>query len=260
MRAAAWARDHGRMDFFDPQFVSALLAIVVIDLALAGDNAIVIALAARELPPVQRRRAIVWGTVGAVIVRCVMTLAVVWLLRIPGLMAAGGVALLAIAYQLGRPASGAAAQAGLHPAAGFWSAMRVIVVADAAMGLDNVLAVAGAAHGSFALVALGLAISIPIVAWGSTLILRWVERFPWIVHVGVAVLAWTAAQMIVAEPLAAGFFAAHPVMKVSAYALAIGGIFAALGLAARRRRRPAPGQGAVKPRSRNALRPSGETR
>ena len=222
------------MDFFSPAFLSALAAIVVIDLALAGDNAIVIALAARNLPPRQRRRAIAWGAAGAVVVRCAMTVAVVWLLRVPGLMAAGGAVLLAIAYKLGRPASGEPAHA-IAAATGFWPAMRTIVVADAAMGLDNVLAVAGAAHGSFALVVLGLAISIPVVVWGSTVILHWVERHPWIVHVGVAVLVWTAAKMIVDEPLVRERLAALPGARPAAYALAFAGVFGALFLASRRR-------------------------
>ena len=224
------------MDFFSAQFLSALAAIVVIDLALAGDNAIVIALAARNLSPELRRRAIIWGTVGAVAVRIVMTLAVVWLLGVPGLMGAGGLVLAWIAYKLMRPQAGAGHD--IKAAAGFWPAMQTIVIADAAMGLDNVLAVAGAAHGSFTLVVLGLLISIPIVVWGSTLVLRWIERFPWIVHVGVAVLAWTASEMILAEPLAREYFTAHPMARAMVYAAVIGGVFA-LGFAAQRRR-PVP--------------------
>jgi YjbE family integral membrane protein len=221
------------MELFTPEFLSALAAIVVIDLALAGDNAIVIALAARNLPAQLARRAIVWGTVGAIVVRCSMTLAVVWLLGIPGLMAAGGAVLVWIAWKLSRPGQGEAHD--VKAAAGFWGAMQTIVIADAAMGLDNVLAVAGAAHGSFTLVLLGLVISIPIVVWGSTLILAWIVRFPWIVNVGVAVLAWTAAKMIVSEPLFAPFFAASRASAYTVYALVTGGVFAAAWIAARRR-------------------------
>jgi len=187
------------MELFTPEFFTALAAIIVIDLALAGDNAIVIALAARNLPPPLQRRAILWGTFGAIAVRVVMTMAVVWLLGIPGLMAAGGAILVWIAYRLLKPQGGDGHE--VKAAATFWGAMQTIVVADAAMGLDNVLAVAGAAHGSFALVVIGLLISIPIVVWGSTLILRWVGKYPWIIQVGVAVLCWTAAKMIVSEPL-----------------------------------------------------------
>ena len=222
------------MDILSPAFLSALLAIIVIDLALAGDNAIVIALAARGLPARERRLAILWGTAGAVIVRCLMTLAVVWLLGIPGLMAAGGAILVWIAVKLLRPPEDAPGHE-VKAAVGFWGAMQTIVVADAAMGLDNVLAVAGAAHGSFLLVVIGLAISIPIVIWGSTLILKWVERFPWIVHVGVAVLAWTAAKMIVGEPLFKPFFDAHLEAALAVYAAVIGGVYAT-GFYVQRRR------------------------
>lgn len=221
------------MEFFTPQFLSALAAIVVIDLALAGDNAIVIALAARGLPARSRRLAIIWGTVGAIVVRCAMTLIVVWLLGIPGLMAAGGLVLVWIAYKLMKP-QGAEPGHEVRPAVGFWAAMQTIVIADAAMGLDNVLAVAGAAHGSFLLVVLGLLISIPIVIWGSTLILGWIERYPWIVHLGVAVLAWTAAKMIVDEPLFKDFFAAHLAAAFALYAAVIGGVFGAGFIASRR--------------------------
>ena len=113
--------------------------------------------------------------------------------------------------------------------------MRTIVIADAAMGLDNVLAVAGAAHGSFVLVALGLAISIPIVVWGSTLVLRWIERYPWIVHVGVAVLAWTAAQMITSEPLLRELLDERAALRPTIYMVVFATIFG-LGFAVQRRR------------------------
>ena len=129
------------------QFLTALLAIVVIDIVLAGDNAIVIALAARALPAHLQKRAIVWGALGAVAVRGLMTVIVVWLLQIPGLLMAGGALLLWIAHRLLRPDTGSHEAHG-KPATSFWAAMRTIVVADAVMGLDNVLAVAGAAHGS----------------------------------------------------------------------------------------------------------------
>ena len=118
-----------------------------------------------------------WGTVGAIIVRIAITLIMVWLLMIPGLLFAGGAVLVWIAYRLLLPEEDPA-NGGQASVCGFWGAIRTIVFADLVMGLDNVLAVAGAAHGSFLLVTLGLAISIPIVIWGSTLIMKWVERFP----------------------------------------------------------------------------------
>lgn len=188
------------MDIFSLQFLSALGAIILIDLVLAGDNAIVIALAARSLPAQLQRKAIIWGTVGAIMVRSVMTVAVVWLLKIPGLLLVGGALLVWIAVKLLKPGQegGDNAHAG---ATSFWGAMQTIVIADAVMGLDNVLAVAGAAHGNFLLVVLGLLISIPIVVWGSTLILKWVERFPAIMYLGASVLAWTAVKMMLGEPM-----------------------------------------------------------
>ena len=214
-------------------FLSALAAIIVIDLVLAGDNAIVIALAARNLPKNLQRRAIAWGTVGAVVVRTSLTVAVLWLLQIPGLMAAGGALLVWIAYRLLTDDDGGR-QHDVAPAVGFWAAMRTIVIADAVMGLDNVLAVAGAAHGSIVLVVLGLVISVPIVVWGSTLILRWIERFPSLLYVGGAVLAWTAAGMIANEPYFDRFFEENVLLKNLIYPAIIGGV---LGLAWLRRPR-----------------------
>ena len=216
------------MDLFSTQFLSALLAIVVIDLVLAGDNAIVIALAARNLPAELRRRAIVWGTAGAIAVRAVMSLGVVALLRIPGLQAAGGLFLVWIAYRLLVPVEKSADEVGAEPIkAGFWPAIRTIVVADAVMGLDNVLGVAGAAQGSFLLVILGLLISVPIVVWGSALILSLVDRYPAVIYLGAGVLAWTAAVMLVNEPLLEDWLAAQRWLGWAAYALVIGGVLLA---------------------------------
>ena len=211
------------MEIFSAEFFSALLAIIVIDLVLAGDNAIVIALAARNVPKHLQKRAILWGTVGAIVVRSSLTMVVVWLLKIPGLMLVGGAMLIWIAYRLLVPAD----EGGGHniaPADSFWGAMKTIIVADALMGLDNVLAVAGAAHGSFLLVVLGLLISIPIVIWGSQLILKWVERYPSIVYIGAGVLAWTSAKMMLGEPLLKDTLAANPVVPGLTYAAVIGGV------------------------------------
>ena len=229
------------MELFTPEFFAALAAIIVIDLALAGDNAIVIALAARNLPPHLQKRAILWGTFGAIAVRVVMTMAVVWLLGIPGLMAAGGAILVWIAYKLLKPQEGEGHE--VKAAATFWGAMQTIVIADAAMGLDNVLAVAGAAHGSFALVVIGLLISIPIVVWGSTLILKWVEKYPWIVQIGVAVLCWTAAKMIVSETLFKEYFDMHATARIGVYAFVFASVFG-LGFLVQRRRATTAAQAA----------------
>jgi YjbE family integral membrane protein len=214
------------MELLSAEFFSALIAIIIIDLVLAGDNAIVIALAARNLPPHLRKKAVLWGTFGAIAVRTAMTLVVVWLLKIPGLMLLGGALLVWIAYKLLAEND----EGGGHQVASantFWGAMKTIIVADAIMGLDNVLAVAGAAHGSFLLVVIGLLISIPIVIWGSQLILKWVERFPAIIYIGGGVLAWTAVKMMVSEPLVKPYVESHPLLLALAYASVILGVLGA---------------------------------
>ena len=197
------------MELLSPGWWSSLLAIVLIDLVLAGDNAIVIALAARSLPKHLQRRAIIWGTLGAVVVRTLMTIGVVWLLRIPGLMLVGGVGLVYIAYKL-LSDEGQDEETG-ESATSFWGAMKTIVVADALMGVDNVLGVAGAAHGAIDLVIAGLLISIPIMVFGSSMVLKLMDRFPIITFLGAGVLAFTAAKMIVNEPWQLkAFFATSP--------------------------------------------------
>jgi YjbE family integral membrane protein len=212
-----------------PEFWSALAAIIVIDLVLAGDNAIVIALAARNLPKELQRRAVLWGTAGAVVVRASLTVAVLWLLEIPGLMLAGGILLIWIGYRL-LAGDESGREHEVSPAKNFWGAMRTIVIADAVMGLDNVLAVAGAAHGSVLLVVAGLVISIPIVVWGSTLILHWIERFPGLLYVGGAVLAWTAAKMIADEPMYQAWLDERPGLQTLLYVGIPGGVLAAAWL------------------------------
>lgn len=218
------------MEIFSAQWFTALLAIILIDLVLAGDNAIVIALAARSLPKHLQQKAIIWGTVGAIVVRSAMTVVVVWLLKIPGLMLIGGLGLLWIAYQLlaeeddGEEHSGSGAST-------FWGAMKTIIVADALMGIDNVLGVAGASQGAFDLVILGLLISVPIVVFGSTLVLKLVERFPIIIQFGAAVLAFTAGKMIVNEKVLSDVFKGPDLIHQMAYwgliALAIAGVLTA---------------------------------
>ena len=217
-------RKVSQLELFSPEFFSALLAIVVIDLVLAGDNAIVIAMAARNLPAHLQKKAIVWGAVGAIAVRSAMTLVVVYLLKIPGLMLIGGLLLVWIAYKLLNPAQDGDGEHD-HASTSFWGAMKTIVIADAVMGLDNVLAVAGASHGSYVLVVLGLLISIPVVIWGSTQILKLVERFPSITYLGAGVLAWTAAKMMTSEPLVLDWQVfKNPVFEYAFQALVIIGV------------------------------------
>ena len=228
------------MELFSMPWWSALLAIILIDLVLAGDNAIVIALAARNLPPEHQNKAIMWGTVGAIVVRSAMTVGVVWLLKIPGLMLVGGLGLLWIAYKLISDTSEDEHQGG--GATTFWGAMKTIIVADALMGVDNVLGVAGAANGDFTLVVLGLLISIPIVVLGSKLVLQLVEKWPVIIHLGAAVLAFTAAQMIINEKLLDPIFDGGETINLLArgatYVVAIAGVLGLGWWATRRQENP----------------------
>lgn len=204
-------------EFFSAAFMSALFAIVLIDLVLAGDNALIIGLVARNLPRQTQRKVIFWGTFGAIAVRGLMAILVVYVLDWPGFMLAGAIALVWIARKLLTPDPEAAGNhAAAVPAATFAVALRTIVVADAVMGVDNVLAIGGAAIGSVLLIVLGLAISVPIIVWGSHLVIRLVDRFPSIVLLGGAVLGWTAYSMIVREPLLASWFADHPATKLVA--------------------------------------------
>lgn len=223
------------MELFSSAWWYALLAIILIDLVLAGDNAIVIALAARNLPKNLQKKAIIWGTVGAIIVRSTMTIGVVWLLKIPGLMLVGGLGLLWIAFKLLADSHEDEHKGPVETT--FLGAMKTIIVADALMGIDNVLGVAGAAHGDFTLVIIGLLISVPIVIFGSTLVLKLVQRFPFIIQIGAAVLAFTAAKMIVNEQLLGFIFKGPELIHAIAYwgvcVLAILGVLGAGGLAHR---------------------------
>lgn len=184
--------------------LSDLFAIILLDLVLAGDNAIVIAMAASRLPHAQQKRAVFWGAFGAVAVRFSLTAAVVFLFELPGVMLAGGLLLLPIAWNLLQHQD--AESPDLRSGNTFWAALRTIIIADALMGMDNVLAIAGASGGQLGLVILGLLISVPLVVWGSTLILRLLDRYPIIMYVGAAAIAITAARMIAHDGLVSDWF------------------------------------------------------
>lgn len=195
------------MNVFSPEFFSGLLAIILLDLVLAGDNAIVIAMAASRLPKSLQKKAIFWGTFGAIAIRFALTAVVVYLLELPGLMLAGGLLLLPIAWSLLRHDPDE--HADIKASRTFWSALRTIIVADALMGMDNVLAIAGASNGHLTLVIIGLLVSVPLVVWGSTLILKLIERFPIITYIGAGAIAFTAARMISHDHLVSDWFDAH---------------------------------------------------
>lgn len=181
------------MEIVSMQFFMALGSIILLDILLGGDNAVVIAMAANKLPANLRRKAILIGTGGAVVIRLVMTLIAVWLLTIPFLQALGGLILLPIAVKLLVPAE---QEENVTASDSLMGAIKTIIIADAAMGVDNVLAIAGASHGSFLLVACGFLISIPIIVGGSTVIGKLMDRFPVILYAGAGLLGWTAGSMI----------------------------------------------------------------
>lgn len=184
-------------NIFTIEFLWGLVTIVFIDLVLAGDNALVIGMAARNLPAQHQRKAILWGTIGAIVIRAISTILVVWLLKIPALMITGGVLLIWIAYKLITDQKDH--DIGAPP--NLLDAVRTIVIADGIMGIDNVMAVAGVASGNMLLVSIGILITIPIIIWGSTAFIQLIERYPIVIYLGGGVLAWTAGGMITGDPL-----------------------------------------------------------
>jgi YjbE family integral membrane protein len=186
------------MDFTSAAFWASLGSIILANVVLSGDNAVVIALAARSLPPHQQRRAIVWGSAAAIVMRIILTLIAVEMLKWPWLKIVGGLLLLYIGVSLLAQDEGdddAQAEAG-----GMLAAIRTILVADLVMSLDNVLAVAAAAKGNTPLLIIGLAISIPLIIFGSTLLLKVMERFPIIITLGAALLGFLAGEMLLTDP------------------------------------------------------------
>jgi YjbE family integral membrane protein len=191
------------LEFFATLHWGAVIQIVVIDILLGGDNAVVIALACRNLPPEQRVRGVLWGTAGAILLRVALISFAVVLLDVPLLKFAGGLLLLWIGVRLMAPAHDV--HENIKSADKLIAAIKTIIVADAVMSLDNVIAIAGAAEAAdpqhrIALVIFGLVVSIPLIVWGSTLVLKLLDRFPIIVTLGAALLGWIAGGLIVNDP------------------------------------------------------------
>jgi YjbE family integral membrane protein len=184
-----------------PEFWIGLGTIIWVNIILSGDNAVVIALAARSLPPRQQKQAIFWGAGAAVVLRIVLTIVAVKLLEFPYLKLVGGAALLWIAVQLLMPDEGGGDDVGAS--SNLWSAVKTILIADLVMSTDNVIAVAAAAKGSILLLVLGLVISIPLVVFGAAMLMKLMERFPIIITLGAAILGWTAGEMGVTDPAVA---------------------------------------------------------
>ncbi|GAB6929591.1 TerC family protein [Paenibacillus sp. JCM 10914] len=171
--------------------------ILLINLVLSGDNALVIAMASRDLPDVHRKRAVWIGTVGAVLLRCILTFAAVLLLKIPFLQACGALLLMWIAIKL--MMQNEHENVALNRSLTIWAAVNTILIADFVMSLDNVLAIAGLAQGDLALIVIGILLSIPIVVWGSGLISKLLRKFPVLLYIGAGILALTAGEMLVSD-------------------------------------------------------------
>jgi YjbE family integral membrane protein len=192
----------------DPEFWARLASIVLIDLTLAGDNALVIALAVRTLPKRQQLFGRIWGTAGAVVLRLIFIAVATWLLTIPLLQVVGGILLIWIALRLVRQDAGADAH--VRQGTTLREAVWIIVVADAAMSLDNVLAVAAAAHGDLLLAVFGIGLSLPLVVWGSGLLAWLMNRFTWIIWLGGGVLGYFAGEMILRDRALERWFGPWP--------------------------------------------------
>ncbi len=191
------------MDFLaSPQFWTALGQIVIIDILLGGDNAVVIALACRNLPVAQRKMGILYGTAGAIVLRVILVVFALQLLAIPFLKLVGALLLIWIGLKLMAPQDD-----GDHDVSGsdrLWGAVRTVIVADLVMSVDNVIGIAGAAQGAgdhqTLLVIMGLLISVPIIIWGSQFVIKLMERFPVVIIIGAMLLGWIAGQMAYTDP------------------------------------------------------------
>lgn len=218
------------MDLLNAAFLIALLKIIWVNVLLSGDNAVVIALASRNLPATQQRRAIVFGSAAAIVLRVVLTLFAVQLLQLPWLKLVGAALLLWIGVQL-LADNDDAADVHAHPT--MWSAVRTILVADLVMSLDNVIAVAGAANSApqglrLPLLVIGLGLSIPLIIFGSTLLLKLMARFPAIITLGAALLGFVAGEMATTDAAVHDWFEAH--LAGLDYAVSLSGAILVVGV------------------------------
>ncbi len=200
------------------QFWVDVSKIIVIDMLLSGDNAVVIALACRNLPPAQRKKGIMYGVVGAIVLRVVLTFFAVSLLALPYLKLVGALLLIWIGIKLILPEEDEHDEGSVQAAGNLLGAVKTIIIADFIMSLDNVLGVAGAAHGNTVLLVFGLLVSIPLIAWSSQLVLKLIDRFPAIIYGGGALLGYVAGEMLVSEaslkPLLETWHALHVIVPV----------------------------------------------
>ena len=210
-----------------PEFWLRLLGIGVLNLLLSGDNALVIALAVRTLPRRQRIAGQLWGALGAVVLRLLFVGIVSALLRIPFLQFAGGAVLVWIALRLVRPE--VEGEGNVRHGASLLEAIWIIIVADVTMSLDNVLAIAAAAHGDFTLVMFGIGLSLPIVVWGAGILARLMNRYVWIVWLGGGLLGYVAGEMMLEDPLVVRWLGDTAALLHRPLPIAIGAVVTALG-------------------------------
>ncbi len=211
---------------FTSESIIALLKIIAIDIILSGDNAIVIAMATRRLPKEHQNKAIFMGTAGAVVLRVIFAILIVFLLRIPYVHLIGGILLLWIAYHVLVDDQSEANN--IEASNNLFKAVMTIIMADAVMSLDNVVAIAGAASGHVGMIVIGVAISIPIMIFGSKLIVRVMEKYTWIAYIGSGILAWTAAEMITGDANVITML--HLDNAIEIYGIIVGLTVAVLGL------------------------------
>ncbi|MGJ7544981.1 TerC family protein [Variovorax sp. LT1R16] len=190
--------------FMAPEFWVAVGQIIMIDILLGGDNAVVIALACRKLPPAQRTKGILWGTAGAIVLRVILIFFALTLLAIPFLKVVGALLLVWIGIKLLAPDHDDA-HGNIAGSDKLWAAVKTVIIADLVMSVDNVIAIAGAAQGAgeghqMPLVIFGLLVSIPIIVWGSQLVIKLMDRFPMIITLGGMLLGWIAGTMLISDP------------------------------------------------------------
>ena len=212
----------------DPELWARWLSIVVLDLTLAGDNALVIAMAVRTLPRRQRFWGRVWGSIGAVVLRLAFITIITYLLRIPLLQFAGGLLLIWIAVKLVRQSAEDGEGSARHGTS-MLEAVWIIIVADLVMSLDNVLAVSGAAHGNLILVVFGISLSLPLVVWGSGLLARLMVRYVWIIWLGGGILGYVAGEMMLRDDWIAAWLGEATRLLHYSLPLVLGGTLTVLG-------------------------------
>ena len=225
-----------------PDYLISIGKIVIIDLALAGDNAVVIALAVRTLPKRQQFLGRVWGTFGAVGMRLAFIAIATWMLSIPFLQLVGGLLLIWIALKLVRQSDEGGEDGKVRHGTTVWEAVWIIIVADVVMSLDNVIAVAGAASGDLPLVAFGIGLSIPIVVWGSGVLATLMNRYPWIIVLAGGILGEVAGKMMVKEPMVARYLGEASLGVEWTVRLVLAGAIMVVGWVVLRRRSPAGGE------------------